>query len=253
MPLSGEIYSFPALSRRTFAGLPGLLADSLPDRFGNALIDAWLARQGRSPADFNSVERLCYIGTRRHGSARVRPRARTDTPKFRGDRRGGTGRARKRDSHATRRPWRFLRYSSAQESSPAHSEGRHLGRRRAGQGDHRLESGHRRGPFRADRRRRGVFILAPQVRWRGRQPGPGAGRPAGVWADRIRLPQHGTGSRDSHERVPDLAGERPQPLHDQALRPHGHGPEAAHAVAGRHGPLRLQSTRLPVPTSRHCA
>ncbi len=73
MPLSGEIYSFPALSRQTFAGLPGLLADSLPDRFGNALIDAWLARQGRSPADFNSVERLCYIGTRGMGALEFAP------------------------------------------------------------------------------------------------------------------------------------------------------------------------------------
>ena len=68
MPLSREIHSFPALPRQTFAGLPGLLADSLPDRFGNALIDAWLARQGRSPGDFNSVERLCYIGTRGMGA-----------------------------------------------------------------------------------------------------------------------------------------------------------------------------------------
>ena len=73
MPLSGEIYSFPALPRRTFAGLPGLLADSLPDRFGNALIDAWLASQGRSPGDFNSVERLCYIGTRGMGALEFAP------------------------------------------------------------------------------------------------------------------------------------------------------------------------------------
>ena len=49
MPLGDAIYSFPALARETFHGLPGLLADSLPDRFGNALIDAWLAGQGRSP------------------------------------------------------------------------------------------------------------------------------------------------------------------------------------------------------------
>ena len=73
MPLSEEIYSFPALPRQTFAGLPGLLADSLPDRFGNALIDAWLARQGRSPGDFNSVERLCYMGTRGMGALEFVP------------------------------------------------------------------------------------------------------------------------------------------------------------------------------------
>ena len=73
MPLSDKIYSFPALPRATFAGLPGLLADSLPDRFGNALIDAWLAGQGRSPGDFNSVERLCYIGTRGMGALEFAP------------------------------------------------------------------------------------------------------------------------------------------------------------------------------------
>jgi serine/threonine-protein kinase HipA len=47
MPLSRRVYRFPELSRPTFRGLPGLLADSLPDKFGNALIDAWLASQGR--------------------------------------------------------------------------------------------------------------------------------------------------------------------------------------------------------------
>ena len=73
MPLSDGIYSFPALPRATFAGLPGLLADSLPDRFGNALIDAWLAGQGRSPGDFDSVERLCYIGTRGMGALEFFP------------------------------------------------------------------------------------------------------------------------------------------------------------------------------------
>ena len=80
MPLSGAIHSFPALSRQTFHGLPGLLADSLPDRFGHALIDAWLARQGRDPADFNPVERLCYVGTRGMGALEFRP-ARGPTPR----------------------------------------------------------------------------------------------------------------------------------------------------------------------------
>ena len=73
MPLASEIYSFPALPRQTFHGLPGLLADSLPDRFGNALIDAWLARQGRDPSDLNAVERLCYIGARGMGALEFVP------------------------------------------------------------------------------------------------------------------------------------------------------------------------------------
>ena len=75
MPLSSRIYSFPELPRKTFYGLPGLLADSLPDRFGNALIDTWLATQGRSPDSFNAIERLCYIGQRGMGALEFAPAA----------------------------------------------------------------------------------------------------------------------------------------------------------------------------------
>lgn len=73
IPLSDTIYMFPELSRNSFHGLPGLLADSLPDKFGNALIDTWLARQGRSPMSFNAVERLCYTGSRGMGALEFAP------------------------------------------------------------------------------------------------------------------------------------------------------------------------------------
>ncbi len=73
MPLQEAPYRFPALSLESFHGLPGLLADSLPDRYGNALIDAWLARQGRSPGTFDSVERLCYVGRRGMGALEYEP------------------------------------------------------------------------------------------------------------------------------------------------------------------------------------
>jgi serine/threonine-protein kinase HipA len=73
MPVARRRYSFPGLAPASFRGLPGMLADSLPDRFGNALIDAWLARQGRSPESFNAVERLCYIGKRGMGALEFRP------------------------------------------------------------------------------------------------------------------------------------------------------------------------------------
>lgn len=77
MPLSSRLYSFPALRQETFHGLPGLLADSLPDRFGNALIDAWLARSGRPPESFNAVERLCYTGSRGMGALEYVPAIRS--------------------------------------------------------------------------------------------------------------------------------------------------------------------------------
>ena len=74
MPLSHQVYFFPNLSSKTYHGLPGLLADSLPDKFGNLLINTWLATQGRSPESFNSVERLCYIGERGMGALEFIPR-----------------------------------------------------------------------------------------------------------------------------------------------------------------------------------
>jgi len=73
MPLSRRVYSFPELSRKTFYGLPGLLADSLPDKFGHVLIDAWLATQGRQPDSFNVIERLCYTGERGMGALEFAP------------------------------------------------------------------------------------------------------------------------------------------------------------------------------------
>lgn len=73
MPLAESIYVFPELPRVTFHGLPGLLADSLPDKFGNALIDTWLATQGRSADSFNAVERLCYTGSRGMGALEFFP------------------------------------------------------------------------------------------------------------------------------------------------------------------------------------
>ncbi|WP_339858996.1 type II toxin-antitoxin system HipA family toxin [Pseudohongiella acticola] len=76
MPLPGtnkQVFRFPALAPHTFHGLPGLLADALPDRFGHALIDAWLASQGRPPDSFNAVERLCYVGRRAMGALEFAP------------------------------------------------------------------------------------------------------------------------------------------------------------------------------------
>ena len=73
LPLSDRVYQFPELPRTAFHGLPGLLADSLPDRFGNALIDAWLATQGRTADSFNAVERLCYTGARGMGALEFVP------------------------------------------------------------------------------------------------------------------------------------------------------------------------------------
>lgn len=73
MPLRKQVYEFPELPRAAFHGLPGLLADSLPDKFGNDLINAWLATQGRSQESFSPVERLCFTGTRGMGALEFAP------------------------------------------------------------------------------------------------------------------------------------------------------------------------------------
>jgi len=68
-----QIYKFSDLPKHSFYGLPGLLADSLPDKYGNKLIDVWLAQKGRAPVSFNAVDRLCYTGKRAMGALEFEP------------------------------------------------------------------------------------------------------------------------------------------------------------------------------------
>ena len=73
MPLSATVFEFPDLPVRSFHGLPGLVADSLPDKFGNKVIAAWLREQGKRPEDLNAVDRLCYAGRRGMGALEYKP------------------------------------------------------------------------------------------------------------------------------------------------------------------------------------
>jgi serine/threonine-protein kinase HipA len=70
---SQTIFSFPELRDLSFKGLPGLLADVLPDKYGSTLINAWLARHGRPANSLNPVEMLCYIGKRGMGALEFEP------------------------------------------------------------------------------------------------------------------------------------------------------------------------------------
>ena len=72
MPISDRVYSFPDIGG-AFKGVPGLVADSLPDKFGNAVINQWLARQGKTESDFNVIDRLCYTGSRGMGALEYVP------------------------------------------------------------------------------------------------------------------------------------------------------------------------------------
>ena len=77
MPIAeaeGKVFSFPDLrGNKTFKGLPGLLADVLPDKYGNTLINAWLAQNGRPGDSLNPVEMLCFIGERGMGALEFEP------------------------------------------------------------------------------------------------------------------------------------------------------------------------------------
>lgn len=74
-----KLFSFPALRQRpddeldTYKGLPGMMADALPDRYGNTLINAWLAQQGRPANSMNPIETLCFIGSRAMGALEFVP------------------------------------------------------------------------------------------------------------------------------------------------------------------------------------
>ena len=73
MPVNGRSYSFPELREETFHSLPGMLADSLPDKFGSAVLDAWLVSHGRTLDMLSPIERLCYLGSRGMGALEYRP------------------------------------------------------------------------------------------------------------------------------------------------------------------------------------
>ncbi len=77
MPLSAGKFQFPALNSETYKGLPAVFADTLPDDFGNAVINRWLASQGRDVHSFTALERLLYSGHRGMGALEFEPAIKT--------------------------------------------------------------------------------------------------------------------------------------------------------------------------------
>ena len=239
MPLAEWPYTFPGLSARSFRGLPGMLADSLPDRYGNALIDAWLEAQGRTPESFNAVERLCYIGTRGMGALEYAP--------SRGPRRPPGG--------------------DIEIEALVRLAAEVLGRRR----DLSALSGSERAAAMRDilsvgtsaggARAKAVIAYNPAtgaVRSGQIDAGPGFEHwllkfdgvsaddereldyPQGYGVVELAYAQHGPRRRHRDDREPAAGGERPQAFHDTPLRPPPGGRQAAHAVPRRARALRLQ-------------
>ena len=73
MPVSQSLHVFPLLPEATYKRLPAMLADALPDDFGNALIDAWMAREGVPKSAITPLDRLAYLGARGMGALEFRP------------------------------------------------------------------------------------------------------------------------------------------------------------------------------------
>ena len=73
LPMGNRPYSFPANRTDCFKGLPGLIADALPDKFGNQIITEWFTRQGLPINEITSLERLCYVGQRAMGALEFEP------------------------------------------------------------------------------------------------------------------------------------------------------------------------------------
>ena len=177
MPLAGPVSVSP-ICPPSFHGLPGMLADSLPDKYGNALIDAWLATQGRTPESFNAVERLCYIGVRGMGALEFAPAMGPRRPQPRSNRRPG----RLASEVLTHR--KDLNASFATAEGEALREILRVGTSAGGARAKAVIAWNPR-PMRCApaRSRQGrVRVLAAQVRRRHRQQGQGADGPKGYGA-----------------------------------------------------------------------
>ncbi len=80
MPLGRAVFTFPGLNEDTYQGLPPMLADALPDRFGNTLVDAWMARNGIPRERVTALDRLAYLGSRGMGALEFVPEREPDLP-----------------------------------------------------------------------------------------------------------------------------------------------------------------------------
>ncbi len=219
MPLRVEPYTFAGLPQDAFSGLPGLLADALPDRWGTALVNAWLASQGREQSSFDVVQRLCYVGTRGMGALEFQPANEptvSATDDLRVDalvrlasevlaKRAEFVTELSRDPEEESMKAILAVGSSAGGARPkaliAYNEA--TGQVRSGQ----VEVG------------RGLPALAAEVRRGIARRRSRADRSAGMVRRGVRVLETGARRRHRHDRVPPAGRARPPALHDASLRP----------------------------------
>ena len=233
-----------ACSDRKVMQLAGL--DALPDRFGNMLIDVWLAETGRKARDFNPVDRLCYMGTRATVALEFEPairhRNRETSLEIARSRRQGSERA-----SATEGDVRRTRRS---RGTRGHSERRHVRRWSASEGGAGLESEDGRVSVGSGGCAGGFRALDTQVRRHLEQPRPGAGRSPRIRPNRTCLPSHGRQGRNRDVGLPAVSRRRSQSLHDPAVRPRREGPQDSHCNRWVHCSTTTSTILAPTLTSR---
>lgn len=241
MPLREAPYAFRALGRDAFKGLPGLLADALPDSFGNALIDVWLAETGRRAETFNPVDRLCYVGTRGIGALEFQPAVRGRDARHAieiaqmvdlanralADRAGVAGRLGTGDDSAALQD--ILQVGTLAGGARAKAVlawNPHTGEFRSGQVDAAAGFEHWLLKFDGVANNRDRELADP------------------LGFGRIEYAYHlMAAGRDRNVGLPPTPRRQPQPFHDPPLRPRSRGPQAPYAVARCAVPLRLQHAR----------
>ena len=252
MPLRAEPYSFPLSYARRSTACPACWPTRFPDRYGNALINAWLAAQGRTPESFDAVERLCYIGRRGEGALEFEPalgpaRPRRDSQVDalvelgrRGPRRSAT---------------RFATSLSARNEEAA------------------MQAILRVGTSAGGARAKAIIAWNPatdEVRSGQVDAGPGFEhwllKFDGVKANRDKEPRGSRGygaieyayalmaarGRHRDDRLPAARGERAPPLHDAPLRPARRRRQAAHADRSARSRHFDYNEPAPTATSRRC-
>ena len=239
MPDGPRRYVFPELAARTFYRLPAMLADSLPDRFGNPLVTARLVEEGVAPEQITPLDRLAYAADRAMGALEYRPPV--DEPTH------DTTAIQLADLVVAARQALQGRFTGDDATLDALKQLIQVGTSAGGarpEGGRVLQPGDRPDSFGPAHGARRIRVLAAQARRCGRGVVRSGRR---LRAHRVRVLAHGAARRHRHGAVPAVEGERPGALHDEALRPAGR--TGRRSIPRRCAPSTTSTSTFPTPTA----